>query len=198
MIINNLRHNQSRSLFPLKSPFRPLFGAFCPQISAESGSGHPPSRTRETWLATNVHLATVLPPHAPRPTPHAPRPTPHASRRRAQRGSDRAQTLPRWLLPSTDRRIDKDRRGPISMIGLSLFSMSPNRAILSDRSNFSSPHAAAQPWGGRTTHFLAPRKRGPWYGVSLKELLILSAPSGLLCGNWGFPSPFPRRCSQSY
>src|SRR5271165_3617174 len=70
MIINNLRHNQSRSLFPLKSPFRPLFGAFCPQISAESGSGHPPSRTRETWLATNVHLATVLPPHAPRPTPH--------------------------------------------------------------------------------------------------------------------------------
>ena len=25
-------------------------------------------------------LATVLPPHAPRPTPHAPRPTPHAPR----------------------------------------------------------------------------------------------------------------------
>jgi hypothetical protein len=165
MIINNLRHNQSRSLFPLKSPFRPLFGAFCPQISAESGSGHPPSRTRETWLATNVHLATVLPPHA--------------SRRRAQRGQVTRRPFPRWLLPSTDRRIDKDRRGPISMIGLSLFSMSPNRAILSDRSNFSSPHAAAQPWGGRTTHFLAPRKRGPWYGVSLRELLILSAPSRL-------------------
>ena len=24
------------------------------------------------------------------------------------------------------------------------------------------PLAAAQPWGGRTTHFLAPRKRGPF------------------------------------
>ena len=188
MIINNLRHNQSRSLFPLKSPFRPLFGTFCPQISAESGSGHPPSRTRETWLATNVHLATVLPPHA-----HARRLTTSSPA-----GSGPRRPFPRWLLPSTDRRIDKDRSGPISMIGLSLFSMSPNRAILSDRSNFSSPHAAAQPWGGRTTHFLAPRKRGPWYGVSLRELLILSAPSGLLCGNWGFPSPFPRICSHGY
>src|SRR5271157_1437290 len=27
-------------------------------------------------------------------------------------GSGRAQTLPRWLLPSTDRRIGKDRTGP--------------------------------------------------------------------------------------
>ena len=49
------------------------------------------------------------------------------------------------------------------------------------------------------THFLAPRNVGdPWYVVSLGELLILSAPSGLLCGNWGFPSPFPRRCSHGY
>ncbi len=35
---------------------------------AESGRGHPLSRTRETWLAPNVHLATDLPPHAPRST----------------------------------------------------------------------------------------------------------------------------------
>jgi hypothetical protein len=27
---------------------------------------------------------------------------------------------------------------------------------------FFSPHAAAQPWGGRSIHFLAPRKRGPF------------------------------------
>ncbi len=50
---------------------------------------------------SNVHLATVLPPHAPRPTP-------------GPAGSDRSQTLPRWLLPATDRRIAKTERGPIS------------------------------------------------------------------------------------
>ena len=176
-----------RSLFPLKSSFRPLFGAFCPQVSAEAE-------------AAIRHLAPGKPgwpPTSTWPLFSRPTPTPDASRRRA-RGQVTRRPFPRWLLPSTDRRIDKDRRGPISMIGLSLFSMSPNRAILSDRSNFSSPHAAAQPWGGRTTHFLAPRKRGPWYGVSLRELLILSAPSGLLCGNWGFPSPFPRMCSHGH
>ncbi len=32
--------------------------------------GHPLSGTREPWLAPNVLLATVLPPHAPRLTPH--------------------------------------------------------------------------------------------------------------------------------
>jgi len=71
-----------------KPPFRPLLPPSGPQISAESGSGHPLSRTRETWLAPNVHLATVLPPHAPRLTLHDARPA----------GSGRAQTLPRWLL----------------------------------------------------------------------------------------------------
>jgi len=60
----------------------------------------------------------------------APRRTPH------QRGSDRAQTHPRWLLPSTDTGLTKSERGPISTIVLSLFSMSPNRAIVSERSNF--------------------------------------------------------------
>ena len=44
--------------------------------------------------------------------------------------------------------LAKTERGPISTSGPSLFCMSPNRAIRSERSNFSSPHAAAQPWGG--------------------------------------------------
>jgi len=38
------------------------------QISAKSGGGHPLSGSRETCVIPNVHLATVLPPHAPRPT----------------------------------------------------------------------------------------------------------------------------------
>jgi hypothetical protein len=81
-------------------------------------------------LAPNVHLATVLPPLTtdnffPRPFPAG------------------------YCYPPTAG-LAKIERGPISTIGLSLyFSMSPNRAIRSDRSNFSSPHAAAQPWGGR-------------------------------------------------
>src|SRR5271165_6561742 len=39
---------------------------------------------------------------------------------------------------------------------------------------------------------------GPWYVVSLREILLLTAPSGLLCGNWDFSSPFSRRCSHGY
>jgi len=60
-------------------------------------------------------------------------------------GSGRAQTLPRWLLPDTDMRIVKDRTGPDLDERPVYFSMSPNRAIPSDKSNFSSPHAAARP-----------------------------------------------------
>ena len=51
---------------------------------------------------------------------------------------------------------------------------------------------------GPTTLSLCQKVGGPWYVVSLREFLLLSAPSGLLCGNWGFPSPFPRRCSHGY
>jgi hypothetical protein len=45
---------------------------------------------------------------------HWPLTTGHCSPvpRRDQRGSGRAQSLPRWLPPSTDLRIDKDRTGP--------------------------------------------------------------------------------------
>ena len=66
-------------------------------------------------------------------------------------GSGRAQTLPRWLLPSTDRRIAKNERGPISTSGASIFSMSlkfsmlPNQEIPSDKSIPFSPLAAARP-----------------------------------------------------
>ncbi len=54
--------------------------------------GWPPT---PTWP-----LFCPLPSHAPRPTTPGPA------------GSGRAQTFPRWLLPHTDRRIDKDRTGP--------------------------------------------------------------------------------------
>ncbi len=86
-------------------------------------------------------------PLSSRPTLHAPRLTLHAR----SAGSGRAQTLPRWLLPATDRRIVKDRTGPdlderplfVSMSPK--FSMLPNQAISSDKSICFSPLAAARP-----------------------------------------------------
>src|SRR5271157_4729800 len=48
-------------------------------------------------------------------TPHAPRRPPLGPA-----GSGRAQTLPRWLLPATDRPIAKNRTGPISTSGPSI------------------------------------------------------------------------------
>jgi len=65
-------------------------------------------------------------------------------------GSGRAQTFPRWLLPSTDSRIAKERTGPdlderplfVSMSPK--FSMLPNQAISSDKSIRFSPLAAAR------------------------------------------------------
>src|SRR5271165_1192019 len=54
-------------------------------------------------------------PLASRSTPPAPRrPPPEAAE------SGRAQTLPRWLLPATDRPIAKIRTGPISTSGPSI------------------------------------------------------------------------------
>src|SRR5271157_3471606 len=43
------------------TPFRGVLAPSGPQISAESGSGHPLSGTRETWLIPLVHLITILP-----------------------------------------------------------------------------------------------------------------------------------------
>jgi len=65
--------------------------------------GHPLSGTRETWMAP-FDSDTL---HASRSTPHASRSTTPVPA-----GSGPAQTLPRWLLPATDRRIGKDRTGP--------------------------------------------------------------------------------------
>ena len=88
---------------PINRLFDRFFGAFYPYPANKSalrcGRDHPPSGIRETWLAPNVHLATVLP--ASRPALHA-RPA----------GSGHAQTLPRWLLPDTDTRVGKDRTRP--------------------------------------------------------------------------------------
>src|SRR5271157_4711669 len=75
----------------------------------EGGSGHPPSRTRETWLAPKVHLATVLPPHAPHST------TPGQWVQVVSRPSPAG-----YCLPPTDQ-LPKTERGPISASGPSLF-----------------------------------------------------------------------------
>jgi len=64
-----LRRYDQRSRFPQKSPFRPFFRAFYPHPANKSAlraEGPPLSGTRETWVAANVPLATVLQPHAPR------------------------------------------------------------------------------------------------------------------------------------
>src|SRR5271157_4004586 len=54
-----------------------------------------------------------------------------------------------YCLPQTAG-LPKTERGPISTSGPSIFSMSPNRSIASDKSDFSSPHATAHLLGGRS------------------------------------------------
>jgi len=79
----------------------------------------------------------------PRSTLHAPRhPRRHPP---GPAGSGRAQTLPRWLLPDTNRRFVKERTGPDRDEGPHYFSMSPNRAIGADKSIFFFALTAAQP-----------------------------------------------------
>jgi hypothetical protein len=146
----------------------------------------PTTSARAIWLCFGAFLSPPAPclrlhgalttgrySHTPRSTRlHPPVPA----------GSGRAQTLPRWLLPDTDRRIGKNRTGPDLDERPSIFSMSPNRAIPLDKSNFSSPLAAAQAltilsWPGALNasgsrracrmaitrnagHLLVPRERG--------------------------------------
>ena len=111
---------------PINRLFDRFFGAFYPYPANKSalrcGRDHPPSGIRETWLAPNVHLATVLPPHAPRSTPD-------------QRGQVVRRPSPAgyYLTPTPE--LAKTERDPISTSGPSLFSMSQNRAIPSDKSN---------------------------------------------------------------
>ena len=79
----------------ISTPFQGVLPPSGPQIIAESGMGYPLLGTRETCLAPNVHLATDLPPHAPRPTPHA-------SRRQDQRGQVvRRPSAAGYCLPPT-------------------------------------------------------------------------------------------------
>ncbi len=95
-----LRRYDPRSKFPQKSPFRPHFGAFYPHSAHKSAlrAKEPPT----LWHPGNLVGPQRPPGHcsaAPRPTTPGPA------------GSGRAQTFPRWLLPSTDRRIVKNRMG---------------------------------------------------------------------------------------
>ena len=101
-----------RSMFPPKSPFPALFGAFYPHPAHQSAlraewlltSGHPVNVGRST-----IPLATVLPP------------PPHAAVRRDQRGQAMSRPFPAGycLMPTPE--LGKSERSPISMIGLSLF-----------------------------------------------------------------------------
>src|SRR5271157_1727918 len=77
-------------------------------------------------------LDTVLSPHAPRP--HAP-----------PAGSGRARTLPRWRVPDTDRRIEKDGTGPDLEERPLYFIMSPNQAIPVEKSILFPPLVAVGP-----------------------------------------------------
>src|SRR5271157_2728267 len=103
--------------------------------------GPPISGTKVTWLAPNVLLATILPPHAPRPTIYAPR----ASIRRNQRGQvvRRPSSTGYCLTPTAD--LSKTERGPTSTNGPSILSMSTNQAIPAEKSNRSSLLAAVGP-----------------------------------------------------
>jgi|GEM_PF-3133660 len=99
----------------------------------ESGTGYPISGTKETWLApfgsapfdpgwplSTLFLDTAALTassfssfHWPLATDHcSPATRPSSRRPPGPAGSGRAQTLPRWLLPDTDRRISKERTGP--------------------------------------------------------------------------------------
>src|SRR5271157_2790763 len=68
------------------------------------------------WPLTTGHCSRATDRHSPLATRHSPLPPdslatvlpPSAS----PAGSGRAQALPHWLLPSTDRRIGNDRTGP--------------------------------------------------------------------------------------
>ena len=94
------------------SPINRLFGAFytCPanKSALRCGRDHPPSGIWETWLAPNVHLATVLPPHTTRSTPD-------------QRGQVMRRPSPAgyYLTPTPE--LAKTERDPISTSGSSIF-----------------------------------------------------------------------------
>jgi hypothetical protein len=102
--------------------------------------------TTSDWLRLGAFLSPPVPPlriHWPLTTGRCSRATGHYSR--ATRHSPLPPTtLPRWLLPATDRRIAKDRMGPIWPSGpLSYYA--PNQAIPAENPIRSPPLAAARP-----------------------------------------------------
>ena len=110
------------------TPFRGVLPPSGPQIIAESGMGYPLLGTRETWLAPNVHLATVLPPHAPR---------------RNQRGQVVRRPFPAGYCLTPTAELAKTERGPISTSGAPISVCHRNRRFV--RINQSVPPLAAAP-----------------------------------------------------
>ena len=92
--------------------FRTHFRPFCPHpaygssLRAEGGTH---------FLAPPTRAWHPRPPGHWSPAPSSTTPGPA--------GSGRAQTFPRWLLPSTDRGLTEIERGPISTIGLPYYSV---------------------------------------------------------------------------
>ena len=85
----------------------------------------PMVNTTSNWLCFGPFLSPPVPSlriHWPLTTGHYSRATRHSPLP--------PKTLPRWLLPATDRPIAKNRSDPISTSGPSIFSMSPKQAIL--------------------------------------------------------------------
>ena len=137
-------------MFPPKSPFRALFGAFY---------RHPAHRSalRAEGLRTSWHLVNVGAP--PSPWPLFSRLPPHTAVRRHQRGQVMSRPFPAGycLMPTPE--LGKSQRGPISTSDPSTLSMSPNQVIFTDKTICSPPLAAAHPltvlsWPRRSTPVL--------------------------------------------
>ncbi len=150
ILIRELRRLEIRSMFPPKSPFRALFGAFYP---------HPAHRSalRAEGLRTSWHLVNVGAP--PSPWPLFSRLPPHTAVRRHQRGQVMSRPFPAGycLMPTPE--LGKSQRGPISTSDPSTLSMSPNQVIFTDKTICSPPLAAAHPltvlsWPRRSTPVL--------------------------------------------
>src|SRR5271157_1249816 len=115
-VMSHVADSPKNRLF--STPFRGVLPRSGPQISAESGSGHPLSGTRETWLGW--HLTSTWPlfsrstPPAPRSTHHASRSTPH------QRGQVVRRPFPAGYCHSPTAELTKTERDRISTSGPSL------------------------------------------------------------------------------
>ncbi len=109
---HELRRLDMRSMFPPKSPFPALFGAFYPHPAHQSA-------LRAEGLLTSWHPVNVGAP--PSPWPLFSRLPPHAAVRRDHRGQAMSRPFPAGycLMPTPE--LGKSERSPISMIGLSLF-----------------------------------------------------------------------------